>query len=70
MLAGLVQPSTTESKSTETKVWNSDSASSSPIRRPSSRNTSETLVKVTDEHITNASVDPIVPVQLELLQKI
>ena len=55
--AQVVQPSTTESKSTETKVWNSDSASSSPIRRPSSKTTSETLVKVTDEHITNASID-------------
>ena len=51
-----VQPSTTESKSTETKVHDS-SASSSPIRRPSSKTKSETLVKVTDEHITNASID-------------
>jgi hypothetical protein len=51
-----LQPSTTESKSTETKVRDS-SASSSPIRPPSPKTTSETLVKVTDKHVTSASID-------------
>jgi hypothetical protein len=55
--AQVVQPSTTESKSAETKVWNADSASSSPIRLPSPKTTSETFVKVTDEHIKNVSID-------------
>ncbi|MGB6529495.1 MAG: hypothetical protein WBF33_15410 [Candidatus Nitrosopolaris sp.] len=56
--AQVVQPSTTESKSAETKVRNSDSANSSPIRPPSLKTgESETFVKVTDEHITSASID-------------
>ena len=46
--AQVVQPSTTESKSAETKVRNSDSANSSPIRPPSLKTgESETFVKVT-----------------------
>ncbi|MFY9798880.1 MAG: hypothetical protein WAJ93_24595, partial [Candidatus Nitrosopolaris sp.] len=56
--AQVVQPSTTESKAAETKVWNADSASSSPIRPPSPKTTSETLVKVSAS-IDSNSASPV-----------